>query len=402
MALGALLIASGSSAAEPVAARLIAANSYPILFEGGVLSGPGASFLERSTADSQFVLLGESHYERDIPVFAGALFAMLHARHGFHHVVVEQDPLAMEDALAPGRRGDAEKLGALAHAYPSLFEYGSDQDLRFLAEVGRMEKGEMTICGAEQATGAVRYFDELVKLAPDAAIAAEVRKLRAEAAKLDAEPKYSVHFLIAADTGSRLARLSERWRPKRGSRADWLLRALMTSAEIFGYYRRAEAGEYVGLYNNTVREDWLKRRFASCYAMAAKGERLPRALFKFGANHMYHGMNATSTFPIGNLAHEFAIMNGMDAYGIMTVSLGRGKGYAGVPEWLRALLPNEPPTQPVIIDLQPLRPVQRPLRLQRKVEDQESFRRVLHGYEALLIIPDSAAADMRLSGLSSP
>jgi len=392
------LSASPLAAADPEPAALIAANMRPFAFADGTLSGPGAAFLEAATADSQFVLFGEDHYLRDTPVFAAALYRMLRERHGFHQLVVEQDRVAMEDALAPANRGDARKLGALASRYPNLFEFASDQDLELLALVGRLEKGPGAICGIEQALGPVRYFDELSGAAPNAAVKAEIAALRTLALSLDPDRVYSVKFLSEAGVQDRLEKLRVAFGARPGSRHDEMLLGLARSAEIFGYYRRSAAGEPVGLFNNTVREAWFKRLFMACYRRAATGKALPRALFKFGANHMYHGKNPTQAFPIGNFAHEFAIANGMEAYGLFVLPL-TGPGYADVPDWIRVLLPATPPAGPVVIDLESLRPVQRALRVGLKDADQTAFRELVNGFEALVVLPGEAPATMALSGL---
>jgi hypothetical protein len=398
-ALAAIMVsASPLAAADPEPATLIAANMRPFAFADGTLSGPGAAFLEAATADSQFVLFGEDHYLHDTPIFAGALYRMLRDRHGFRHLVVEQDRVAMEDALAPANRGDARRLGALAARYPNLFEFSSDQDLELLALVGRLEAGPTAICGIEQALGPVRYFDEFAAAAPNAVVKAEIASLRAQALKRDPERVYAVNFLGDAGMPERLAKLRADFGARPGSRHDEMLLGLTRSSEIFRYYFRAEAGEPVGLFNNTVREAWFKRLFMDCYRRAATGKALPRALFKFGANHMYHGKNPTQAFPIGNFAHEFAIANGMEAYGLFVLPL-MDKGYAEVPEWIRALLPATPPTQPVVIDLRSLRPVQRVLRAGLKDSDQTAFRELVNGFEALVVLPGERPATMALSGL---
>ena len=67
-------------------------------------------------------------------------------------------------------------------------------------------------------------------------------------------------------------------------------------------------------------------------------------MFKFGANHLYHGKNPTQAFPIGNLAHEMAIANDTTAFGLFVITLGDGyRSYEDYPAWLRPLLPAEPP-----------------------------------------------------------
>lgn len=386
------------AAADPEPAKLIATHSRPFSFTNEALAGPGADFLEAATADSQFVLFGEDHYLHDTPVFAAALFRMLRERHGFRHLVVEQDRIAMEDALAPANRGDARRLGALAARYPNLFEFASDQDLELLALVGRLEKGPEAICGIEQALGPVRYFDELAAAAPNRAVRAEIAALRAHALMRDPDARYSVNFLSEARIEQRLERLRAEFGAKPGSRHDEMLLGLMRSAEIFSYYRRAEAGEPVALFNNTVREAWFKRLFMDCYRRAAKRGALPKALFKFGANHMYRGKNPTQAFPIGNFAHEFAIANGKDAYGLFVLPL-TGAGYADVPDWLKVMLPATPPAQPVIVDLRALRPMQRLVRAPLKESDHTPFREVINGFDAIVILPGEKPATMKLSGL---
>ncbi len=390
--------ASGAEPAKPDLAALIGTNSHRFSFAGGALAGPGAAFLEKAMADSQFVLFGEDHYLHDTPLFAAALYRMLHDRHGFRHLIVEQDRYAMEDILAPGRRGDALATGRYVRRYPGSFEFGSDQDIELLAMAGRLDKGPMAICGIEQAVGAPRYFDELVRLAPNAATRAEIIALRSVALRLDPEPTYSVNFLIAPGIAERLERLRSDVGARPGSRADEMLLGLIRSAEIFGYYRRAEAGEPVGLYNNTVRESWFKRLFLDCYRRMARGRTPPRAMFKFGANHMFRGKNPTQAFPIGNFAHEFAIVNGSEAYGLFVLPL-TAKGYADVPPELRAMLPTAEPTEPLLVDLRALRPYQRHLRVGLKDLEATALREIVNGFDAIVVLPGEKPATMQLSGL---
>jgi hypothetical protein len=211
----------GGAPADPAAE--VARHQHVLQLAGDTLGGEAADFLVRATADSQFVLLGESHYRRDVPRFAGALFALLRERHGFRHLAVEQDAVAIEDALKPGMRGDARRIGRQAARYPGLFEFASDQDLELLARVGRLEAGSTAICGLEQATGAVRYLDELLPLARDDAGKVEVGRLRALALRLDRDPVYSVNFLIDASTPPALDALRRHVAAPSGSRAAELL-----------------------------------------------------------------------------------------------------------------------------------------------------------------------------------
>ena len=402
MALAIASLATADEPAPPDTTALVAQHSYAFAFTATTLEGAGADFLRAQAARSQFVLLGEEHMDHLIPIFAGALYRMLHDAHGFRHLVVEQDPVAIEDALAPAMRGAVDEIAALSKRYPSLFEFDSDEDLTFLATVGGLEDNADAIWGVEQATGAIRYLDELMTLAPDAAVRAEVQALLDAARAADAEPKYSVNWLIAPTTPAALDDLAAAFAAEPGPRAARLIASLAKSSEIFGYYRRAEAGEFVGLYNNTVREEVLKANFLERYRAVAKREALPKVMFKFGSNHLYHGRNPTQAFPIGNLAHEFAIVNGMEAYGLYVQPLGAGYvGFKDFPEWMRPLLPATEPAVPTLIDLRALRPYQRLFREKVAPADQWQLRDLVNGYDAIVLLPGSKSSSRKLGGRES-
>lgn len=397
LAIAALPAQAADPAPDPIA--LLAQQTLEFSYAADKLEGPGAAIIDRYAARSQFVLLGEEHMDHSVPVFAGALFRLLHDRYSYQHLVVEQDPVAIEDALDPARRGNADKLAAHARKYPSLFEFDTDEDLEFLALVSRLVKGPDAIWGVEQATGAVRYLEELAGLMPNDKARAAIEKLLAEARAADPEPKYTVNWLIAPGTSAALASIEGQFQADGNARAYRLFEGLSDSAEIFGYYRRAEAGEWVGLYNNTAREEVLKAHFIERYRAAAKREGSPKAMFKFGGNHLYHGKNPTQAFPIGNLAHELAIFNGKEALGIYVLPLGPNyMSYADFPKWMLPLLPAKEPAVPTLINLRPLRPYQRLFREQAEVADQWMLRDLINGYDAIVLLPGSKPGSRNLGG----
>ena len=399
---GMLLVAAAGHAdplPAPQAAELVAANLHEFQYTAEAMSGPGSRFLREATAGSQFVLLGEDHMDHATPVFAGALFRMLHSDHGFRYLVVEQDPVAIEEALAPSVRGDVNAIGRLAGRWTSLFEFDSDEDLALIALAGALEPTGPAIWGVEQTTGASRTIAELVDLAPDEPARRAAMSLLATVERLDPGPSYTLNWLGGPDAEAQIAALAALYRAQPGSRAARLLQSLATSAEIFGYYRRASAGEYVGLYNNTVREATMKTNFVEQYRRAAAGGTLPKAMFKFGANHLYHGKNPTQAFPIGNLAHELAIANGAEAYGLYVISLGPGyRSYADYPSWMRPLLPADEPRVPTLVDLRALRRYQRVMRAGVAPDDVWEQMALLHGYDALVILPGSRPAIRSVGG----
>jgi hypothetical protein len=392
--------AAQTSVETPAPATLVFNNTYAFDYKHNSLSGLGADFLRGVTANSQFVLFGEEHMDYEVPRFAAALFSMLHNAHDFSILVVEQDPVAMEDALAPDRRGSAEKMALWANTYPSLFEFDSDQDLEFIAMVSGLVSGPNAIWGIEQSTGVARYLDELAKLAPNEPARDAARQLLAEVWQADPGPTYSVNFLADLNSPAKLDALAQQFDADPSSRAGSLLLGLTTSAEIFGYYTRAVQGEYVGLYNNTVREAWMKQQFRSYYLAVAADGSMPKAMFKFGSNHMVHGRNLTQAFPTGNLAHELAIMNGADAYGLMVLPFGPDYvDYAtGLPAALRPLLPVSAPLEPTLVDLRALRRFQKLFHQQLEPVHKQEMLTYLHGYDAIVLLPNSKPATYTLGG----
>jgi len=307
--------------------------------------------------------------------------------------------VAIDEALEPAVRGDGDRIAVLAVRWPTLFEFDTDEDLALLADVGALVPGPDAIWGVEQATGATRYLEELVALAPNETARSRARLLLDEARTADPGPQYSVNWLIAPGTPEALEDLARAFPASADSRAARLQGSLAKSAEIFGYYRRAEAGEFVGLYNNTAREEVLKSNFPGRYRAAAAREGVPKAMFKFGSNHLYHGKNPTQAFPIGNLAHEMAIAQGSQAYGLFVIMLGEAyRTYQDYPAWLRTLLPATEPRVPTLVDLRALRPYQRLFRDTVEPPDLWEQQAVLHGYDAIVILPGSRPGERRLGG----
>ena len=367
------------------------------------ITGPGAEFLVKATADAQFFLFGEDHHDRDTPLLASAIYRLLNKEHGFAHAVVELDPLGTEMLLARGVRGDLQRMGEAIRHYPSSIGFASDQDLQFFADAATVSAGPDAVWGVEQVQSATLHLMELERLAPDARRKEIVSLLLADARAAESDRTKMVEFLAQnPNTLGRLQELQKAFGAKPGSKADALLTGLVKSAEIYSYYRRAEAGEMVGLYNNTVREDWLKRGFIARYRAVAKGGKFPKAFFKFGSWHMIRGRNPGGAWTTSNLAHEFAIANGKEGYGIDVVAYGGYSSYADAPAWLRPLLPATPPETPVLINLQPLRPIGRLFTEQVEEKHRPRLRDEINGFEALVILPNSAKATWEVTGFPVP
>jgi hypothetical protein len=396
-----VLIAQPAPPAAPAAARssalaaAVAGATRPFTLANGAIAGPGADLLLRRAARAQFVLLGEHHYDRDTPIFAGALFRQLDARHGFRYMAVEQDPVAMETIGTRPYRGRIDKIVELAKRYPTHIGFSSDQDLQLLADISGMKADALPrVWGIEQAQGTSRYLEELVTLAPNAQVRAETERLLTLARK---ENRTSLSLTLDEPrTLGWLEGLQASFGAKPGSRADYLLAKLMKSVEIYSYYRRAST-EPVGHFNNSVREALFKENFLSYYRKAAKGGKLPRVMFKQGMYHMYRGKSPAQAFTIANFAHELAIANGMEGMSIAILPIASADKAS---KWMRPILPDQWPQQPVVIDLEPLKPRGRELAPLVDAADRWMFNDFLHGFDAVVILPNSAPASRDLTGFA--
>lgn len=405
--LAALGLASAAAAQTPAPAdtrALLAANTRPFTYAGGRLAGPGADFLMGQMAKAQFVLLGESHHDHEVPIFAGALYGRLRQDLGFRYLAVEQDPLAIADLNSPAYRGDLKKIAAFSRSHPTHLGFSSDQDLGFLAQATASARpGDPSVWGLEQAQGSIRYLEELVALAPNAGVRATAQALLQEARAKESRTSPGGFIHDDPTTLPRLTALKAAFAARTGSRADVLLTGIVTSAEIYSYNRRAMAGERVGLYNNTEREALFKRAFMDHYRQVARAGAPPKVMFKFGSWHMYRGRSPGGAFTLGNFAHELAISNGREAYGIVVVPVG---GYNSdvteEGEWMKALFPDGPPKQPVVIDLRPLHPWSRAFANQVPVEQQAALRDYIFAHDAIVVLPNSAKATWDLTGFPVP
>jgi hypothetical protein len=401
IALTSLLSLPLSLHAQNTAPEILARNTHDFSMSGGVLSGAGIDLIDYRAASAQFVLLGEDHHDALTPIFASALFTRLHARAEIDYAAVEIDPMATETIDRNVGLDDLQHIAQVARAYPTLIGFASDQDLQFLADV-RRTAGSKALWAIEQAQDPVRYLEELERLATEKRARSMVVAMLAEARSKASRELYAPILSQEAGALARFTALRDAFAAKPASRAAVLLERLVESAEIYSYYIRANAGEPVGLFNNTVRESWLKKGFMQNYRRATGATIQPKVMFKFGAYHMYRGRNPVQAYPLGNLAHEFAITNGSQAFGLYVIGFGGYTQWSNAPAWMRPILPATEPDGPALIDLAALRPVASRYTGLLAEDERRKLEDLIHGFDALVLIPGSAKASWTLTGFPQP
>jgi len=133
-----VLVVAGIASADDSSEfqNLLEKHQYSVELGDGKISGPGADLILKAAAKTQFVALGEEHYNHVIPDTTTALFRELHAQFDFQYFMTEQDPVMMELFSRDPNRGDLTRISALAQTYPMGVTFNSDEEIRMLADIG--------------------------------------------------------------------------------------------------------------------------------------------------------------------------------------------------------------------------------------------------------------------------
>jgi hypothetical protein len=391
--------------AENLAAKA-AQNRYPVALKDGALSGRGWEMLLEEGRKSRFFLVGEEHGIAEVPLVVRELFRALQPA-GYSHLALEISP-PMAQALDATVRGE-DGVGKLAKFFtdnpPGVAFYTLQEEAGMLAAV-RAVPGVATgttpvLWGLDYEMMADHYlFDGVRRRAPEgvakAAAEALYEKSGAAFAKVVKDHNPSAFFSFS-NPPEIFAELRRAWPQPDPESA----RALDTIETTLAINQLFAAGR--GWESNDLRARFNRGNFLRALNEAkAAGEKEPRVIFKFGANHMTRGRNMTEVFDLGNLAAEIAAAEGSQAYHLMVVG-GAGTEHAifnpmaltyepapvelAVEEAMKPLFDQALPEGWTLIDLRALRP----LLSDARTTDPELMRMV-HGYDGLLILSGSHAS----------
>lgn len=331
-------------------------SSYSISLQGGVLQGAGMLFLARSSANSQFLLFGEEHNVKEFPELLTALFAFLHANYNFNYLALESDPVSAHVASIPPLRGDVQALAEYIKKYPNAMTFRTDQELRMFADVGRLSSGRSdAIWGLDQSFGVLHALDRLASLAGFRATP-KFEELHRQAEQLDSTRLRNHSHYIEDVNLADLEELRRQMPAPEESEAKFILDNLVSSSEIYGFYRRAQAGELTSYSNGFVREEQMKHLFMREYRAAeALGERNPKVLLKLGHWHVFRGQGPSHLQTLGNFVTEFATANGTEAFSVGVYLRGAWRDVK-TQKGLEPIALATDPSAWTIIDFRSLRP----------------------------------------------
>ncbi len=392
----------GQAAAAPADLdhALRAARTNLVLAHGH-LSGAGAAVLTAAIAQSRIVAIGEDHLTREIPHFTAAICDAM-APGGLDAMAVETGP-QVTALLAPflGRGGAAAAVAAHIHQYPDSVAFLNMRDEVDLADHCARAAGpaHFHLFGLDQEfIGAGVWLLDLVLAEPlSPAAAAEIGKLRAEAQR-DAEDAARTGdpqslFMLRAPPAA-LAAGTQALQAGGTERARALFRALVKSHDIYATAHTPES--------NRARGVLLRQTLLQDLGTLPDHGTPPRLLLKFGDNHMFKGFNPIHQRDLGNFVAELADGQGVRSLHIEIVGVsGVHRLYGGYTrptklEPFAAKDPDQAWLQPAtdqrfadgwtLFDL-------RAVRFQKLGEVGEDWRRMLDGYDFLLVIPVLSPAE---------
>jgi hypothetical protein len=360
-----------SASADRFIARILQ-NRYSLSVRNGQLSGTGADMLRSAIAQSRFVLLGEEHGFAQAPELATAICNAAGSDR-FHAMAIEEGPLAAAALESFARRRDGlAQLSAFAKSFPqSINVYNSRGEFEMLQQCARAAQGEFHLWGLNQeALGAAGLIlSRILETGLGASARPAMRQLlqKNDDAYRKALQSGSLAdlFMLSADNQD-LARGAAVLHRDGSPEAQSLFASLIESHQI----NRVSPADYD---NARRRERVMTTRFEAEYTQAAKASaRPPRVLLKFGAYHIYRGLNPVQGRGIGNFVAEFADQQGAQSLHIRLMAVKRSQPIypnVGQPahlrpfnleddprsQYLQPMLSNRLQSEWTLFDLRPLR-----------------------------------------------
>jgi hypothetical protein len=315
-------------------------------------------------------------------------------------MAIEEGPLAAAELESRARERDGlARLAAFEKKFPEAINT-SREEFEMLQQCARAAQGEFHLWGLTQETlgagGLIlsRILESQLGEAARPAIGQLFQKNEDAYRKALRSGSIADLFMLSADDQD-LARGAGVLQRDGSPEARSLFASLIESHEI----NRISPADYD---NARRRERLMKTHFAADYARAAKtGATPPRVLLKFGAYHIYRGLNPVGGNGIGNYVAEFAEAQGAQSLHIRLMAVkGSQPIYprVGQPAQLRSFdLDDDPRSQylqPMLRNrlqsdwtLFDLRPLRRDFNALLGAEDSD-LATLVFGIDLLVLVPE--------------
>jgi hypothetical protein len=287
-------------------------NRGVINVQDGKLAGPSAEVFRTALAEAQFVALGEDHGIQQVPEFAAALCAEL-APHGFHYMGLEIGTYVAPELEKMARSADgAKQFAEFEKRYPETIAfYNWQEEFAMLQKCeSAASPGHMTLWGLDQeymgATGFLTDRILMTKPGPEATAAVETllkENNEAHAAAVKSGSPGDLFMMTAKQ--KELDHVRDLLKKQAKPEAQKLFDTFLVSREI---YQENMTGDYYK--SNRQRALLMKKNFSEPFAASSQSNGvLPKVFFKFGAYHMFRGINPLHSSELGNLISEAAEAN---------------------------------------------------------------------------------------------
>ncbi len=324
-------LCAASAQAQTVApvtfAERLAQAGSPLTVRPEGFSGPGATILSDAIGASRYVLIGESHFSREIPVFTTNVCRLM-APGGLTAMAIETGPEAAAAVDARLRAPDREEqMADFVTAHPDVMAFYSSRDENQMAADCAAAAGpDFQLWGLDQEfLGVSGYmFEQMLAAGPGPLARAQIEALAeqertAVQAALTSGSPFDL-FLLKADDAT-LDQAGAAIDQDGGDRVKALFAALRETRAIY-QASRSRTGD-----PNGRRVRLMKRTLEAHLAEAPQA----RLLMKFGANHMYKGYNPLTQRDLGNYIAEHADGAGVQSINMIVVGArGSEGGYNGV------------------------------------------------------------------------
>lgn len=402
-ALAGCLVASSAIAQSP-SDKASLANRLPqvrstLRVDADGLHGTGASVLSYAIRQARYVLIGEDHLSREIPLFTTGVCRLM-APDGLDAFAVEIGPEAARFVNSTLRRADRlDRVASFMRSHPDAFAFQNGRDESDMAATcARMAGPDFSIWGLDQEFyGASGYLlEQMLAARPGPRARSAIEQLvvadrtATQKALASGSPGdlllYSVSDQRLRDAGVAIAQDG-------GRRTQDLFGALMETRAIY-------LGQNTDGFASNGRRARLMKRTLVRYL--EQRSRPSRVLFKFGDVHMAKGVNGLGQRDLGNFVAERAEGEGVSslhiavygAKGVHALYGGVGRQARQEPfvltddadyAWLKDALPrpggDEADKDWTVIDL-------RPLRADPPSDASPAWRNVIRRYDLVVMAPE--------------
>ncbi|NOS55186.1 MAG: hypothetical protein HOP37_02905 [Cyclobacteriaceae bacterium] len=349
---------------------------------GNSFTGKGWEIIDSAVRVSNQVLIGEDHFLNEIPFFVSAITR----KNNFQNFIIEVDPYSANLL--------EKKILSLSEVDFKLFNEQWQSTFSFYALKPEIELlKQMVKSGAE-----VGGTDQIILMA-DRLICNSLKQIskNKEAVKLYEQIDFeSTRHLeeYVKDQSKPFFMLT----PAFDSTLNKLLKLPLSTQEKQQLQDLKISKRIYSEGSHWLRLQLMKNNFYKYYYPAVTEQ---KTLYKFGSNHMTKGEGLIGGYDIGNIVYNIADSHYERSLHIMIVGKNgwQGSPFKGLPP--SKLDPNEGDLKSLklFFDLTDkewtcfdLTKMHRPLRRGELKVDDLSMRRVLQGFDYLIVIPEVTAA----------